>query len=437
MPHKPLALLLLFSIFTPSVQAAPFKLLAIGDSLTEEYIFEFPFSAPDSDPTVANTRNWVELLHSRRPSLFSMGAYKPDLGSYLDYRDAGYEYNYGIPTATTRKWEDILYPEDFNILDFNTRSELKGDLGVPAAVLVFLGGNDLKSNYSGTYNDPAPPAFLAQIAPRLARIHAFVRQHAPANLPIIIATLPDISATPDIRLKPSYSDPARQAVARQRIADVNASVIAMASSLPHTYIARIDRLSDRIFDQNPVHLNGTTFTYYQLPEGNENPPLHLFCKDGFHPGTAAQALIANEILNAINQFASTPIPLFSNREILAEILLQNPDQPYLDWANGAGSQNENPDDDPLPNLVEYLLDTNPLTPNPALSYLPDGSASYKPSPIALRYANLIIRESETLTNDWQTVVQSRIQTLPDSTIKVMPSPTAKKLFYQLQATPNP
>ena len=32
------------------LSAAPFRLLAVGDSLSEEYRFEIPFSAPDLDP---------------------------------------------------------------------------------------------------------------------------------------------------------------------------------------------------------------------------------------------------------------------------------------------------------------------------------------------------------------------------------------------------
>ncbi|WP_386820712.1 SGNH/GDSL hydrolase family protein [Luteolibacter algae] len=412
------------------LQATSFKLVAIGDSLTEEYTFEIPFSYPGA-------RNWVEILHAERPSEFSMGAYDSRYLSYPDRRNGGYEFNYGIPGYTTRDWEEVLYdPGSFSLHRF-TRNALDSDLQIVDAALIFLGGNDLKSNYTGIYADPVPPPFLADIPPRIIKLHSYIRNHAPAGFPIIIATLPDISATPDITGNATYQDPARAIIARQRIASVNASLIGLASALPDTYIARIDSLTDRIHDQSPFELNGTEFTYFKLPEGNSNPPLHLFTHDGFHPNTAGQALLANEILKAINQFAQPPIPLMENREILSDVLAQNPDQPYLDWAGTRGGPNDNPDGDALPNLMEFLLATDPSLPNAAFTFSSDGTASYLPDASASRYATLTPLQSATLNNDWVPVPPSRLQNLPDGTIRILPSSTDKKLFYIHQAVPNP
>jgi lysophospholipase L1-like esterase len=396
------------------LQAAPFRLLAIGDSLTEEYRFEAPFSAPDSDPLNANARNWVELLHARRPLDFTMGDYQPSLGSYFDYRNAGYEYNYGVPGFKAANWEEVLLDTPFHPLDINTRLELNGDLSSVNAVLIFLGGNDLSLTNSDAQHD--------LIRQSIARIHGYVRAKAPAGTPIIIATVPDIGSTPEEKL----SDPAQAAAARQRVATLNANIAAM-DDLPDTHIARIDAVTDRLFDQQPFHLNGTLFSHQPDPQ---NPPLHLFCKDGFHPGTVIQTLIANEILKAINGFAAAPIPLFTNREILADILGQNPDQPLTDYLAGAGD-----DGDDLPGLIEFLLGTNPAKPDTGLAFSPDGTASYTPSAAALRYADLSILQSTTLRNDWIPVPAENIQTLPDGTVKLIPS--ARKLFYRFAATPKP
>lgn len=408
-------------LFSPIIGAAPFKLLAIGDSLSEEYRFEIPFSAPDSNPGVANVKNWVEILHALRPAEFSMGNYEPSAFNYLDYRNAGYEYNYGVPGFKAEKWEQILYdPKPFyQNLDTYTRTELKGDLGAVDAVLIFLGGNDLSLSNGDEKND--------EIRFFIDRIRSYVRAMAPTNLPIIIATVPDIGATPS----ESLSDPEAAAIARARVATLNANIIALGA-LPNTYIARIDRLTDRIFDQIPFQLNGTHFIY---PADPENPPLHLFCKDGFHPGDVGQALIANEILRAINQFKDTAIPLLTNREILSKILGQNPDQPYLDWADGAGGFQENPDGDALPNLVEYVLDTDPLSSDSGFKFSDDGSAAFAPSEIALQFAELSVLQSETLLDDWVPVPNTSIQQLPGGVMKILP--TAPKLFYKFRATPKP
>ena len=405
---------LVFAQAAVPLRAAPFRLLAIGDSLTEEYRFEVPFSAPDSAVDIANTKNWVELLHAYRPLNFSMGNYEPSLLNYLDYRNAGYEYNYGVPGFKAQRWDQLLLSTPFNFLDINTKRELTGDLSSVDAVLIFLGGNDLSLTNTDAQHD--------LIRQSIVRIHGYVRANAPAGKPIIIATVPDIGSTP----KEKLPDPAQAAAARQRVATLNANIMAM-DALPDTHIARIDALTDRLYDQQPFHINGTLLTY---PPSRQNPPLHLFCKDGFHPATAAQAIIANEILKAINGFAAAPIPLFTNREILADILLQNPDQPLVDYLGGAGD-----DDDGLPGLVEFLLGTDPLRPGPGLSFSANGTASYTPSAAALRFADLSVLQSATLGDDWIPVPAQNIQPLPDGTVNLIPS--SPKLFYKFAATPKP
>ncbi|MBG7607577.1 MAG: SGNH/GDSL hydrolase family protein [Verrucomicrobia bacterium] len=410
-----------------SIHATPFRLLAIGDSLTEEYRFETLFSAPDSDFLVANTKNWVELLHAHRPTLFTMGGYEPSLGNYFDFRNAGYEYNYGVPGFKAERWDEVLYRE-YSIIDLldpenslalSTKEELRGDLASVDAVLIFVGGNDLSLTNDEIKNN--------EIKVFIGRIHDYVRNNAPPNLPIIISTVPDIGATPDEQI----SDPTTAAAARQRVAILNSN-IANFSSRQDTYIARIDAITDFIFDTEPIHLNGTEFSY---PPDPENPPLTFFCKLGFHPASAGQALIANEILKAINQFATTPIPLFTNREILSDIIGQNPEQPYLDYAGGAGSMLDNPDGDALPNLIEFLLATNPTQSNAGFTFLPGGGAKFTPSSTAQRFADLTVLQSETLANDWIPVPESNIQTLTDGSTKIIPS--SQKLFYKFQATPKP
>ncbi len=399
------------------LHAAPFKLLAIGDSLSDEYdnSLSLFFSAPDSNPGRANTKNWVELLHQYRPTLFSMGAAG---GTYLDYRYNGYEYNYGSIGLKAQDWDETLN-DPSTLIQFNTRRELRGDLSSVNAVLIFIGGNDLSLNSNETENDV--------IRVDIGHIHDYVRANAPTNLPIIVATVPDIGVTPKERI----TDPTLASAARSRVATMNAAIIADLSTRDNTYIARIDNLTDRIWDQVPFQINGTEFIN---SFDRQNPPLYLFCKEQFHPTTAPQALIANEILREINKFAPTPIPLFSNREILT-IIGQNPDKPYLDYAGTAGGILENPDGDALPNLVEYLLNTSPTESNPAFTFLPGGTATFTPSPTAQRFADLTVLQSETLSNDWIPVPQNSIQTQMDGTMKIIP--TAEKLFYKFQATPKP
>lgn len=425
MLQKTLIAAALLALLHSSAHSAPLRLLAIGDSQTEEYRFETPFSAPDSDPFVANTNNWVELLHAHRSVDFTMGGYEPSLGNYADYRNAGYEYNYGVPGFTAERWEEVLYREyslselfdPENALAISTRVELTGDLSSVDAVLIYIGGNDLSLDNDDAKND--------EIRVFIGRIHDYVRNNAPANLPIIVATVPDIGATPIEQI----SDPTEAAAARARVATLNANIIADLGSRANTTIARIDLITDRVFDQVPLQINGTEFIYQPDPE---NPPLHFFCKLGFHPATAGQALIANEILAAVNTFAATPIAPFTNREILTILPGIDPDQPLIDYIAGT------PDDgDGLPDLLEYLLGKDPATPEPAFTFATDGSATYTPNSAALDYATLTPMETNKLDGIWNPIPTNRITTAPGGSITILPDPTQPKLFYTLEGLPNP
>lgn len=416
--------------------AAPLRVLAIGDSLTEEYNFEQPFSAPDSHPTNPNTMNWPEILADRRADHITMGSYASSLFSYPDLRNAGFEYNYGVPSFKSGDWIDVCTSDIWDTFSGNlivamwypTRLSLNQKLEDVDAVVIFLGGNDLKSDYSGIFNDPTPPALLANVVSNVAWIHDYVRDRAP-DLPIIIATVPDIGATPEV--SENYTDPAKRAVARQRIATMNANLSAMALARGAT-VARIDELTNRVFDQVPLEINGTEFIFAPHPE---NPPLHLFCKDGFHPATVAQALIADLLVDALNQATAAGIPRLENREILGSVLGLNPNQPYLDWAGSAGGMQDNPDGDGQPNLAEFVLETSPTRADSPFIFDSFGLMSFTPSAEALKFAEITVMESETLTN-WMAVPSDRIEVSPDGVWSVLPT-TADQMFYRLSIAPRP
>jgi lysophospholipase L1-like esterase len=435
MHHSRSAGLLAVLLVSWSVNAsAQLKVLAIGDSLTEEYVFEVPFSAPDSDPLNANTKNWVEILAKRRPAQFSIGSYSGVIGSYPDLRNGGYKYNYGVPSLTAEKWVRVVQSGLFQDPEFYTTKlalirHLESEVDI---ALIVLGGNDLKTDYSGIFNDPEPPALLAETVANLRILHDFVRAQN-ASLPIVIATAPDIGATPEVADK--YTDPVLRARARARIAGMNASIIALAASKGAT-VMRVDVLTDRIFDQIPLHLNGTEFSLVPHPE---NPPTHMFCKDGFHPATPGQALMADFAVQAINQaFGSTRITPLANREILGNVLGLNPDQPYLNWAADAGASGamlEDPEGDGLPNLAEFLLGSRPDLADSPLRFTADHILTFTPDPLALRFAALRVEDSVTLAAGWETVPPARITIAPGGSWSI--APLGPRRFYRLAAEPRP
>ena len=421
-----------------TADAAPLKVLAIGDSMTEEYAFELTFSAPDSDPDNANVRNWPELFRIFRAGEVGLGTYKSSPPPYGDLRTMGHEWNFGIPGTSTTNWFNLLAGnwENDPLGPFYaaTKDSLQEQLFFTPVVVIMLGSNDLKQEYNDIFNNSEAPNFFNAIINRLNSIHDWVRANRGLHPPaIVVCTVPDVGATPQI--SNTYNVPAQQATTRAKIAAFNQNIIAWAASKPvPPTIARLDRLTDRVFDQVPFHINGTLFT---LSGSQENPPTQVFCKDGFHASTVAQAYIANEVIGALNTAMGTSIPKFSDEEILRNLLGLNPDQPYLDWIAAAGLQGSgmdaDPDRDRLPNLVEYLLGTAPGSFSSPLAgnFAPGKSLSWMPSTVGLRFADLIPEESGDLQN-WTPVPAGRTTVAADGRVSVVPAAGVTKSFVRLK-----
>ncbi len=441
-------LIALFLLLVASATAMPLRLLVIGDSLSEEYEYEAIFSAPASAPLSANTNNWVELLSDYRFDEVTLGTYAGSLGSYEDWRDAGYRLNFGVPSFTTVDWLRVFFttdqpnPLDFGadtagylraLADYRTRNALITEVIANTDVaVIFLGGNDLKNDYNELFNDIEPADFYTRLRGRIDYFVTQLRQWKP-GLPVIVATMPDVGATPNIY--ETYTTPAKQLSTRAKIAGYNADLAGFFPAKPDTAVARIDAITDLAFDLDPFQLNGTVFTLEGDPE---NPPDHLFTRDDFHPATVAQGLVANEVIAAVNELFPDTVTPFTKRELLA-IAGLDPDQPYLDWIDGfpvsADGMDEDPDQDRLPNLVELGLGTAPDQFSPvAGSWEPGGALSWTPNESASDYLELFAEESTTL-GAWSPVPPERTMLAPDGSVTVTP-PEVPAAWFRLRAAPR-
>ena len=348
---------------------AALKVMAIGDSMTEEYYYEFPFSAPNKAPLAAlpgdaNTKNWVEILHQRRSSELDFGSYESSWPfGFSDWRQAGHEYNFGIPGYDTNKWMDILDPElnpfdsDFEPLNLPTRQAMRSLYADMDVVVIMIGGNNVNFQYGDLYDaqagDTVATAFISNVIDNLGELFDEIRNYN-ATAPIVLANIPDLGATPDII--DDHPDAAKRANASAIVADLNQAVATLATARGAT-LASITNLTDAILAPDPLYIGALEMIKDKDPE-EDNRPLYLFCWKGLHPSTNGQAIIANTLLAAINTATSSNIPLLTDREIITELLGLNPDQPFIDWANTKGltnlSMTADRDGDGIPSLGEIF-----------------------------------------------------------------------------------
>ncbi|BCU78317.1 GDSL-type esterase/lipase family protein [Luteolibacter sp. LG18] len=421
---RPVRWLIPLLLVTAPVQAAV-KIFAIGDSLTEEYTDEATIAGIGT-----NIHNWTELIRTYRSTQANLGTFKTS--SYLDWRTKGASANFAFPGFTTTDWLRIINTTSTTSYDGKTRKAMLTELATSNVAVIFLGANDLSDVYGSVFNNTESATALSDIVTRLATIHDFIRTNK-AAIPIVICTVADIGATPSKAA--TYSDPAKRLTTRAKIAAFNQSIITMTQGKGAT-VARIDRLTDRAYDEIPFNLNGTVFT---LAGASGNPAGRVFSQDNFHPATVGQFLILNEVLAACTTATGQPLSSFPNREILTDLGF-NPDAPYNTWQAtypGLGAATADDDKDGLPNLVEYTLGTSPQSrSNPWTFTLPaNGTMKFTPSATGLRYASLTVMESANLST-WTAVPGNRITIAGDGSRTVSPSGSGKG-FYRLKSEVKP
>ena len=421
--------------------ALPQNILVLGDSLSEEYAFELPFSAPDSAPLAANIRNWVEMLASTRANEVSFGSYSGHLAAYGDYRNGGHSFNWAVPGFRATDLAELIAPPALprtpeQLLDSvsctRLKSQLKNDVGW---VVVFCSGNDLSSLYSELCTGAAPPAQLDAIRDNLAATIDFIRSQK-ASLKIVLVNAPDIGVTPSVKYR--APDPALRAVATAGIASLNARLAALATDRG-VALAEVFALTRQLDSPAPFLLNGTAFTNTGDPT-RENRPAYLFAKDGFHASTAAQALLANAILQAMNTRYAAGFTLLPNREILSAALGLSPEQPFIDWLAAAGlpsysATSDDPDHDGIPLLAEFALGLSSDRPDSApWAASPQAGAALCftfPSDYSGGYARVVPEWNSDLGATWHEVPDTWMTTTASTRTVTVPASVGPRAFVRL------
>jgi lysophospholipase L1-like esterase len=425
--------------------AAARKILVMGDSQSEEYAFEAGpdpfFTGPDSDLFNANIRNWIEILTQERAAECDFGNYQTSV--YSDIRIRGFAYNWSVPSAETGDLVDLIDSTILsNPLYWTSKNQIIDQLETEVAyAVIFLGANDVRSIYGDFYNNTVPSGFNSTVVANLKKAVDFV-QSKNSSVRIVVVNIPDPGVTPSKIA--AHPDPAKRAAASTRIATLNQSIATMAAS-EGCALADVMALTELIRASGNFYLNGRLFFKAAHPE---NPPDHIFAKDGFHPSTMAQALFANAILKAINTKWNQNIPLLANREILDDVLGFNPDQPLLDWltsSGGSGGVWGNLDGDGTSNLAEFALGMHPARPDVPGQELTIATRSGQPSFVArfpsvsTRDGYLLVSPQETPSpaGPWTNVPPSRFTWLPGGGLECWNPLANGRAFLRLAMSPAP
>ena len=400
----------------PDLPAVPVRVLVIGDSMSEEYANEIPFSAPDSNPSNPNTENWVEILDDRRATHLDFGSD----GVYPDLRALGFKYNWGFPGATSDFWVDVLNSSFWDHPEYLTSKialldQVDNSIDV---VVLFVGGNDVSSDYGNLYNNSPSPGLISDFLTHIAFIIDTLRADR-TDLPVVLVNVPDVGATPDIQ--EDHPDPAKRADATAHIVDLNAQLANLAAE-KNVQLVDLFAITARIIEPGPIVIGPVPMI---KSYDRENRPNYLFCKEKFHPASGASALIGNAILDGINTLPGIAITPLTEHEIAAEVLGL---QAYLDWVGTFPGADPNlladDDHDGLPSIGEFALQHHPQVfdrlPAPAVS----GRAttlSFSPDPSASDLVETIPEESTDLET-WSPIPPGRRTKAPNGQINAQLAP---------------
>jgi lysophospholipase L1-like esterase len=252
--------------------AAPLRIGALGDSMTDEYAPYTYGGTPYFD------RNWVEQLRTAHPADITID-------------------NQAISGAQSN-----------TLLQQNQHTAIAAAIAanqLDAAVLI-IGANDFAFRFYDDlfFNKADPAPYVADVLANVQTAINTVHNAGGGNFPLVLATIPDFTLTNLYALTRLPQNADKRANLLAAVDQANAGIRAIATSLDLPLVdfhkASIDVL------QFPVAINGIAVD-------------RKLAVDGFHPSSALQGIVANSILLALKQgygFDTDPLRL-TDQQILA------------------------------------------------------------------------------------------------------------------------
>jgi lysophospholipase L1-like esterase len=282
-------------VITIEVERDPLavRLGALGDSLTDEYEFE-------GNRNYAS--NWIELLNSE------FGVDVGTSGNRSAPRRSGFEYNWALSGATS----DSLI-EDGQHTGLAAQA-MSGDV---SHAFLLIGQNDFRDIVLdvvlGNFSAAEETAFVNTV---VANITTAVDTLLATDVALVLSNLIDYSVAPLIRDNVPL-------ILRNQLTNVVVRVNdELADLAEDRQIPLLDSFafSKSIFgtNSNPNETVTLCGVEFDNSEGDGTATdLNLFTEDGIHPHTAAQAVIANAIVEAFNLGHGTNLPQFSECDIVS------------------------------------------------------------------------------------------------------------------------
>jgi len=305
-----LAACLTASFWGTHVMAAQ-ECLVLGDSLSKEYQVEFPALYP-KNPEAWKARNWIEILNARRNAWFDLGKFQ----AFYDPRLVGHQYDWAFPGAQTQEIRGQLASNSWyeaywqNIL----RSELKSSV---TRVVIFAGGDDVGSYYGDIYNGKSPTLDINHTRDNLMWLVDYVRAVRP-SLQIVLVAVPHLGCSPKVQAS-HPTDAVKTGRVTAALDSLNAQLAALAKTRGIGFAGGIYDFTKSLITDNFV-IGGVTI----IKEADANARnTYAFSGDGFHPGTSAQARVAQIILDTFRaKWPSPAIPALTDSEILKVLGIQ-------------------------------------------------------------------------------------------------------------------
>jgi hypothetical protein len=380
---------------------SPLVIGALGDSLTDEYMFYGAATPPPpsfpiltSNPTTLPpeiyltgrdaARNWTMALAALRPTEATFGDFT--VSNRGQTRNQGYQENWaengaaasgpdvsGTGVTFAQEYEGM--PQEFpngpdpmpGLITQNDPSDISiKNIGV---VVILIGANDYNaalSAYSSQSDKTDTSVFdqaNANIETAISTAVTSIRSAAAAagndHLKFVVITTPNITVSPLVQDEAGSSLPALKLVIGEKIDVLDANLALTYGPQPDVGLINSTAIVEN-FIKDPV-LDGVTINM----ESSGQNFTQGFTGDGFHPGTVVQGLVLQSIVDKINTLEGS------------QVITPISDADLLNYAENSQASIALTSSASITTVGQGITFTATLTPAERSSPLPTGTVTFE------------------------------------------------------------